>query len=57
MCKKSIYLASFVLVLGLAGGVANADITSGLVGYYSLDEGVGDTAYDISGNGHDGDPP
>jgi hypothetical protein len=54
MCKKSIYLASFVLVLGLAAGVANADIESGLMGYYSLDEGAGDTAFDISGNGHDG---
>ena len=54
MCKKSIYLASFVLVLGLAAGVANADITSGLVGYYTLDEGAGNIAYDISGNGHNG---
>ena len=54
MCKKSIYLASLVLVLGLAAGVANADIASGLVGYYPLNEGVGDTAYDMSGSGHDG---
>jgi len=54
MSKKLIYLVSFVLVLGLAAGVANADITSGLVGYYPLDEGAGDTAYDISGNGHNG---
>jgi regulation of enolase protein 1 (concanavalin A-like superfamily) len=35
-------------------GVANADITSGLVGYYPLDEGVGDVARDLSGKGHDG---
>ncbi len=54
MCKKSIYLASFVLVLGLAAGVANADIESGLVGYYPLDEGVGDTAFDMSSYGHNG---
>jgi hypothetical protein len=54
MCKKSIYLTFFVLVLGLATGVANADIASGLVGYYPLNEGAGDTAYDMSGNGHDG---
>jgi len=56
MFKKSIYLASLVLVLGLgmAAGVANADITSGLIGYYALEEGAGDTAYDMSGNGHDG---
>jgi len=54
MCKKSIYLASFVLVLGLAAGVANADIESGLMGYYPLDEGVGDTAFDMSSYGHNG---
>ncbi|MBN2592390.1 MAG: hypothetical protein JXA81_02700, partial [Sedimentisphaerales bacterium] len=54
MFKKSIYAASFILVLGLAAGAANADIASGLVGYYPLDEGAGDTAYDKSGNGHDG---
>jgi len=54
MCKKSIYLTCFVLTLGLAAGAANADITSGLVGYYPLDEGAGDTAYDMSGTGHDG---
>jgi len=33
------------------------DITGGLVGYYSLDEGTGDTAHDMSGNGHDGTLP
>ncbi|MHC4753137.1 MAG: LamG domain-containing protein [Planctomycetota bacterium] len=61
MCRKSkirygglICLASFILVLGLAAGLANADITDGLVGYYPLDEGEGDTAYDMSGNGHHG---
>jgi len=54
MCKKSIYPASFILVLGLAAGLANADITSGLVGYYPLNEEAGDIAYDMSGNGHDG---
>ncbi|MGB2862222.1 MAG: PA14 domain-containing protein [Sedimentisphaerales bacterium] len=54
MFKKSIYLVSLILVLGLAAGAANADIASGLVGYYPLDEGAGDTAFDISGNGHDG---
>ena len=31
-----------------------ADITDGLVGYYPLDEGTGNTAFDLSGNGHDG---
>ncbi len=54
MSKKLIYLASFILVLGLAASTANADITSGLVGYYPLDEGAGDTAFDMSGNGHEG---
>jgi hypothetical protein len=31
-----------------------ADITTGLVGYWSFDEGSGDTAYDDSDYGHDG---
>ena len=57
MCKKVICLVSFVLVLGLAVGVANADYTSGLVGYYPLDEGAGNIAHDMSGNGHDGTLP
>jgi len=52
--QKSMYMASLILVLGLAAGVANADITSGLVGYYRLDEGAGDIAHDMSGEGHDG---
>ena len=54
MSAKLIYIASFILVPGLAAGVANADIASGLVGYYPLDEGAGNTAFDMSGNGHDG---
>jgi hypothetical protein len=41
-------------LLGLAAGVANADVRSGLVGYYPLDEGAGNIAHDMSGNGHDG---
>ncbi|MHC4508962.1 MAG: LamG-like jellyroll fold domain-containing protein, partial [Planctomycetota bacterium] len=32
-------------------------ITDGLVGYYPLDEGTGNTAHDMSGNGHDGTLP
>jgi hypothetical protein len=47
-------MASLVLVLGLAAGVANADIRSGLVGYYPLNEGAGTIAHDLSGQGHDG---
>ena len=46
MCKKSIYLVTFVSVLCLAC-VAHADITDGLVGYWPLD---GD-ATDASGTG------
>jgi hypothetical protein len=54
MFKKSIYPAFYILLLGLAISSANADISSGLVGYYTLDEGAGNIAYDMSGNGHDG---
>jgi hypothetical protein len=50
MCKKLIYLVSFVLVLNMAGN-ALAD----LVVHWRLDEGSGTTAYDSSGNGYDGE--
>jgi hypothetical protein len=50
MCKKMIYLFCFVLVLGLAAGIANAD----LVGYWKFDEGSGNTAYDLSNYTNDG---
>ncbi len=50
MSKKLIYLISFVLLLGLVTGAANADITSALVAYYPLDGDV----IDATGNGHDG---
>jgi len=49
MCKKLIYLFSFVLVLSIAGNV-----WAELVGYWKFDEGSGTTAYDSSGNGLDG---
>jgi len=49
MCKKLIYLISFVFVLSVAGN-ASAD----LVAHWPLDEGSGTTAIDLSGNGHDG---
>jgi len=55
MCKRVICLVSFVLML--AAGVATADHTSGLVGYYPFDEGAGTIAHDMSGNGHDGTLP
>ena len=56
MCKKSkmrcgglICLVSFVLVLGVAAGVAKAEI----IAYWPFDEGTGNVAYDDVGN-HDG---
>ena len=50
MCKKLIYLISFVLVLSIPGN-ALAD----LVVHWRLDEGSGTTAYDSSGNGYNGE--
>ncbi len=51
MCKKLIYLTSFVLALDVAlTSVAQA----GLVGWWRFEEGSGDIANDSSGNGHHG---
>jgi len=55
MCKNVTFVMSFVLLL--VAGVATADHTSGLVGYYAFDEGSGTIAHDMSGNGHDGTLP
>ena len=52
--ERRIACIALFLVLGLAAGVANAGIKSGLVGYYPLDEGAGTIARDMSGSGHDG---
>ncbi len=52
MCKKLVYLISFVLVLFLASNAFAADDPS-LIIYYSFDE-VGDIVVDQSGKGHDG---
>jgi hypothetical protein len=52
--RTSVVLLAFTLALGLAAGVANADIKSGLVGYYPLNEGAGNIAHDMSREGHDG---
>jgi len=49
MCKKLIHLVSLVAVLSTAG-TASAD----LVAHWTFDEGSGTTAFDSSGNGHDG---
>jgi hypothetical protein len=51
MCRKFIYLISFVLVLGLTlTSTARAD----LIAWLRFDEGSGTTAYDSSGNDNDG---
>ncbi|MHC4595445.1 MAG: LamG-like jellyroll fold domain-containing protein [Planctomycetota bacterium] len=47
MCKKLIYLCSFVLVLSIASSTS-AD----LVAHWKFDEGSGDTAFDSSGNNY-----
>ena len=49
MCKKSILLTSFVLVLAVA-----SDASADLVGHWKLNEGSGTTVLDSSGNGNDG---
>jgi len=49
MCKKMIYLISFVLLLGLI-----SDASAELVAHWKLDEGSGTTVVDATGNGHDG---
>ncbi len=54
MRVHTVYMTPLILLLGLAAGVANADIRTGLVGYYSLNEGAGTIAHDLSGKGHDG---
>ncbi|MFH1882970.1 MAG: LamG domain-containing protein [Planctomycetota bacterium] len=52
MCKKLVYLFSFVLVLSLASNAFTAEDPS-LIIYYSFDD-VGDIIADQSGKGHDG---
>jgi len=50
MCKRLMCVACLGLSLCVLAGTANADLTTGLVGYWPLD---GD-ALDASGNGNDG---
>ncbi|MHC4203941.1 MAG: LamG domain-containing protein [Planctomycetota bacterium] len=45
MCRKSVYLTSFVLMLCVTAGVANAF----LVAYWPMDEGSGTTVRDATG--------
>ena len=54
MCKKLIYLTSFVLMLGLILTRAADAADPSLVGWWRFDEGSGTIAYDSSGNGNDG---
>ncbi len=54
MCRKSVYLICFVLLLSLVStGVAQAADPS-LVGWWKLDESSGVTAADSSGNNNNG---
>ncbi len=49
MSKKLFNFISFILVLSLA-----VSAQASLVGHWEFDEGSGSTAFDSSGNGHDG---
>jgi hypothetical protein len=51
MCRRLIYLFSFVLVLSLA---LTSTTQAELVGWWRLDEGTGTVASDLSGYGNDG---
>jgi len=47
-------VAGMFLAMALIAGAANADITTGLAGYWPFEEGQGVWTEDASGNGHDG---
>ena len=49
MCKKKLFLISFVLMLALV-----SNVSAGLVAHWEFDDGTGTIAVDSSGNGHDG---
>lgn len=49
MCRKLTCLVSFMLMLGVSGGITKADITSDLISYWKLDDGSGTTARDSAG--------
>ncbi len=49
MCKKLTFLVSLSLMLSVAGGASAA-----LVGHWTLDQGSGTIAGDVTGNGNDG---
>ena len=54
MCKKLIYLCSFVLVLGLVMTSVAKGVDPDLLVWWKFDETSGTTAADSSGNGRDG---
>jgi hypothetical protein len=54
MCKKLIYLISFVLVQGLALTSVAKAADPDLAAYWKFDETSGTTAFDSTGNGNDG---
>jgi len=54
MCRKLFYVTSLILVLSLVGISAAQDLTNGLVGWWTFDEGSGNIAADSSGNGNNG---
>lgn len=51
MCRKSIYLISFIIALGI---VLTNIAQAGPVGWWRFEEGTGTIANDSSGNGHHG---
>ncbi|MHC4228239.1 MAG: hypothetical protein ACYSW0_12510, partial [Planctomycetota bacterium] len=54
MCGKLIYLISIVSVLSLVLTTAAEAADPDLVAHWRFDETSGTTAFDASGNGHDG---
>ncbi|HUU16613.1 MAG TPA: hypothetical protein VMW72_05645, partial [Sedimentisphaerales bacterium] len=54
MCRKLMYLVSFILVLGLVLTSVAKAADPDLAAYWKFDDGSGTTALDSSGNGNDG---
>ncbi|MCP4255897.1 MAG: LamG domain-containing protein, partial [Planctomycetes bacterium] len=54
MCKKLILSVSFVLVLSLVLTSVATAADADLIGWWPLNEGSGDTAFDLSASGNDG---
>jgi len=54
MFRKSIFIISFVAVLGMGLAIPAKAADPDLVGYWPFDEGTGTIAFDVTGNGNDG---